>query len=1079
MLLAKKDSDEQVLLAKDQAWMESGSDSDQEINANIVFMAQIRKVLSDSDRSSSSAKETIAEVSYYTSESESESEFETLKYYDNSTNYGLFVNNDDDQEIFQDAIEFASENFIENHIDSQKDYDKSEKRIEKANQQSKDLENQNKDLQEKYDILINQVNTFEEQNNKFNEQIKVLNKKNADWLAQIEVSQDQLKIKHVVIDTHTECQAQYAKLEEERYEYMIRYSTLFDNDKQHRKQIADQEVLFDKISVELVELDKHVRDLKNTVLENDFKIFELEEYLDTFSSVRRPKYGGVIWKKKGSSSTSNVDLSCVSVSKLNKNVKRYSRKDLLLCNNSHLEETSSAYVCNDTMNVSCNSRMCDLFDDNNIFIFNDKSVRISPVSKFLFRKKPRDSMNVRSKCNSNKSLSRTVHKENMLFHYKLALSQVEARLAEHRNQEVKYCEKIIVLKFKTKYRANCIESLTKELVLIKKEKEGLDSKLAGFQTASKDLDNFLERLLKFADDTITDYSMPSLAIETVRPTKNKTDKGETVKKPAVKYAKLYRKPSKGSKIYLWIIDSGCSKHVMGNRALLTNFVETFLRTVHFCNNDFVVIAGYGDVVIGSMTIKKVYYVEGLGHNLFSVGQFCDKGLEVAFRKSTCFVRNKDGVDLLTGDYLSYLLVKASSAQSWLWYQRLSHLNFSTINNLVKNNLVQVVLGGIAASAPPLANAIATVYVGIISHLNVVGITVAHIDVNTPQLELVLLVYFNEKYAKKPKRKNTQAPQHVADEVVYKERGDRLVSAATTASSLEAEQTVITLISPNPRQHLMKPVPQELLRVVVLGNILQSDEDRMKLNEMMELCTNLQSRVLDLEKTKTTQALEITGLKKRVKKLEKKQWLRTYKLKRLYKVGLIARVDSSKDEKSLGEDASKQVRISDINVDEDITLVNDQDDAKMLDVNYLHGEEVFVNKDDADKEVSDVGEVNVASIATTVSVVATITSKEITLAQALVEIKTTKPKANGIILQEPSKSTTTTTKIISSKKSQRKGKAIMIKELVKPKKKDQIKLNEEAALKLQAKLKAEFEEEQRLAREKSQKELEANIALIET
>ncbi|GKA20094.1 hypothetical protein Tco_0700083, partial [Tanacetum coccineum] len=66
------------------------------------------------------------------------------------------------------------------------------------------------------------------------------------------------------------------------------------------------------------------------------------------------------------------------------------------------------------------------------------------------------------------------------------------------------------------------------------------------------------------------------------------------------------------------------------------------------NNDFAVIAGFGDVVIGSMTIKKVYYVEGLGHNLFSVGQFCDKGLEVAFRKSTCFVRNEDGVDLLTG-----------------------------------------------------------------------------------------------------------------------------------------------------------------------------------------------------------------------------------------------------------------------------------------------------------------------------------------------------------------------------------------------------------------------------------------------
>nr|GEY80512.1 hypothetical protein [Tanacetum cinerariifolium] len=166
MLLAKKDSNEQVLLAEDQAWMESSSNSDQEINANMVFMAQIEKVLLESDESSSSAEETITEVAYYTSESESESEFATSEYYDNSTNYGVFVNNDNDQKNFHDAIESASENFIENHIDSQKDYDKSEvdhndseekehlvdklirkfnhkivkcqKSIKKANQQSKD-----------------------------------------------------------------------------------------------------------------------------------------------------------------------------------------------------------------------------------------------------------------------------------------------------------------------------------------------------------------------------------------------------------------------------------------------------------------------------------------------------------------------------------------------------------------------------------------------------------------------------------------------------------------------------------------------------------------------------------------------------------------------------------------------------------------------------------------------------------------------------------------------------------------------------------------------------------------------------
>nr|GFA50629.1 hypothetical protein [Tanacetum cinerariifolium] len=132
--------------------------------------------------------------------------------------------------------------------------------------------------------------------------------------------------------------------------------------------------------------------------------------LDTFSSVRRPKNSGVIRKKKGSSNTSNVDLSAVSHLKFNKNVKRYSRKDLLTCNNSHLGETSSAFVCNDAMNISCNSRMCDLLDDNNFFIFDDESVRISSVSKMPFMKKPCDSMNVLSKSNLNKSLPITVHK---------------------------------------------------------------------------------------------------------------------------------------------------------------------------------------------------------------------------------------------------------------------------------------------------------------------------------------------------------------------------------------------------------------------------------------------------------------------------------------------------------------------------------------------------------------------------------------------------------------------------------------------------------------------------------------------
>nr|GFC37147.1 integrase, catalytic region, zinc finger, CCHC-type, peptidase aspartic, catalytic [Tanacetum cinerariifolium] len=193
--------------------------------------------------------------------------------------------------------------------------------------------------------------------------------------------------------------------------------------------------------------------------------------------------------------------------------------------------------------------MNDLLDDNNFFIFDDVNVKISPVSKMPFRKKPRDSMHVRSKSNSGKSLSKTVHK-------------------------------------------------------------------------------WLPKLQPLAEPVAKWFSRVKRQIDKI---------------------------SKTPKLSRFAFGS---KHMTGNRALLTNFVEKFLGTVRFGNNDFAIIAGYGDVVIGSMTIKKVYYVEGLGHNLFSVGQFYDKGLEVAFRKSKCFVQNEDGVDLLTGDRSSNLYIIA-------------------------------------------------------------------------------------------------------------------------------------------------------------------------------------------------------------------------------------------------------------------------------------------------------------------------------------------------------------------------------------------------------------------------------------
>ncbi|GKE43206.1 hypothetical protein Tco_1470490, partial [Tanacetum coccineum] len=296
-----------------------------------------------------------------------------------------------------------------------------------------------------------------------------------------------------------------------------------------------------------------------------------------------------------------------------------------------------------------------------------------------------------------------------------------------------------------------------------------------------------------------------------------------------------------------------------------------------------------------------------------------------------------------------------------------------------------------------------------------------------------------KQSRKPKRKDTQVPQssdpikNVTDEAVHKELGDSLVRAATTASSLEAEQDNDSNDS-----------------LLARGNTLRSDEDRLKLDELMALCTTLQNRVLDLEKTKTTQHNEIASLKRRVKKLEKKNRSRTHRLKRLYK----GRIDA-------------------IEADEEITLVC------VHDVNVSAGEEVFVaeqevatnEKDDEVNVVEEVVEViNTAKLitdATTVSGATTTINDDgdITLAQALIEMKSTKPKVKGVVIQELGKSTLT----ISSQQSQDKGKGILIEPVEPMKRKDQIRRDEETALKLQAK----FDEEERLAREKAKKVEEAN------
>nr|GEV04000.1 retrovirus-related Pol polyprotein from transposon TNT 1-94 [Tanacetum cinerariifolium] len=154
----------------------------------------------------------------------------------------------------------------------------------------------------------------------------------------------------------------------------------------------------------------------------------------------------------------------------------------------------------------------------------------------------------------------------------------------------------------------------------------------------------------------------------------------------------------------YAIGTCCSKHMTGDRSRLMNFVKKFIRTVRFGNDHFCAIMGYGDYVIGDSVISRVYYVEELGHNLYSIRQFCDSGLKVAFRKHSCYVRDTDGVELIKGSRCSNLytfsvedmmksfpiclLSKASKNKSWLWHRRLNHLNFGTINDLARKDLVR-------------------------------------------------------------------------------------------------------------------------------------------------------------------------------------------------------------------------------------------------------------------------------------------------------------------------------------------------------------------------------------------------------
>ncbi|GJZ80596.1 hypothetical protein Tco_0645590 [Tanacetum coccineum] len=242
-----------------------------------------------------------------------------------------------------------------------------------------------------------------------------------------------------------------------------------------------------------------------------------------------------------------------------------------------------------------------------------------------------------------------------------------------------------------------------------------------------------------------------------------------------------------------------------------------------------------------------------------------------------------------------------------------------------------------------------------------------------------------------------------------------------------------------------PITHPALLNHIIPNLRGRQKSEVQEKEHRDLCTNLQKKVHDLEKAKTAQDSEIVSLKKKVKKLERRNKSRTPRLKRLRKVGSARRVESSDESK--------------------VTLIDKtqgrNDDNLIFDTGVLDEQEVKVEK------VVSIAEVTTESATT-------ITVDELTLAQTLIEIKAAKPKVKGVMIQEPSEFTTTTPAV--SKPSQDKGKAKMIESEKPLKKKDQIMYDQEVSLNLQALLQAELEEEERLTR---QKEEEANIDLIES
>nr|GEW28682.1 hypothetical protein [Tanacetum cinerariifolium] len=423
MLLVKKDKDEQVLLVDDHAWTKSSSDSDQKINANMVFMAQIKKFLSDSEASSSSSDDKITEK--------------------------------DRKQIADQEILFDKMSQIEKCLER---LNKCENKLHKIGQRNQTIHM----IMPSKDKMYNGRKGINFENLSYFCKAKDLGPTLYDeriiglgYTSRFLMHSDEaLEIK------------KFKRARENKIEFAYDYGSL-------NASYVNEKIKFS---------DDYFQEITNP----DFE--KIDSPFQQTSSLK-PYVPTVILKKiiidledevkKGSSNTVKADLSSVNHSNSNKNVKRYSCKDLMLCNNSHLRDTRSAHACNNARNAYCNSYDVDV---NDLFVFDDESLRKSQVSTMHFRKKPHASLNMSSRSKSIKSLPRIVRKW-----------------------------------------------------------------LLNLQPLAEPVAKWIPKV------------------------KRQIDKN----------------------------------HMTGNRALLTNFEKKFLGTVRFGNNDFVVIAGYGDAVIGSMTIKKV------------------------------------------------------------------------------------------------------------------------------------------------------------------------------------------------------------------------------------------------------------------------------------------------------------------------------------------------------------------------------------------------------------------------------------------------------------------------------------------